>query len=283
MAGRQFNKGETDIYLTDRIAFLQLQKTGCSHVTRVLEMVAPGRQLEMHDRCSKEVIDSGRLIAGSVRDPWDWYVSLWGYGCDGKGVLHSKLTEKKKLRGHGIRNNFLAGLRLLFHDMLRKRGLWTSFYSDVHSPENFRLWLRTLHTDAGARATKGDYARSSISSFAGLYTFRFCRLFLDEENLLYSGAITSPSELRRVNHSRNILQHVVRMENITEGILDMLRISRTTIGKETEAQIRNMERTNPSSRRKDLSFYYDEETVELVQKMDFLIVEEFGYSRPETS
>jgi len=73
------------------------------------------------------------------------------------------------------------------------------------------------------------------------------------------------------------------MEHITEGILEMLRISGTIAGDDELERIKEMQRTNPSSRRKDFSFYYDEETVELIQKRDRLIAEGYGYSPPEIS
>lgn len=234
----------------------------------------------MHGRCSGEILESGRLIAGSIRDPWDWYVSLWGYGCDGRGALHGKLTGRKSLTGHGVRNGLTAGLREMLHDFMRRKGLWKRLYSDVDSHGNFRRWLKYLHAPPGVRAAGGDFARSSISSFAGLYTFRFCRLYLADEEILYNGSISTFEDLQSTYDQGNILQHVIRMENITGGILELLQLSGTPVDDDTEDRIREMKRTNPSSRRKDLSFYYDAETVEIVRRRDALILEKFEYRPP---
>ncbi len=268
------------MYVSDRLAFVQLQKTGCSHISRVIEMIHPGEQLDMHGRIPKWVIESDRLVAGSVRNPWDWYVSLWGYGCDGRGSLFDKLTGKVSFRGHGYRKSPLRGIRLLARDLTRDRDFWRELYSDVGSPQLFRKWLTSLLSTSAGRDMRDDFNRSSLQEFAGLYTFRYCYLFHDSTDHLFDGTVRTPEDLKREDARHNIVQYVIRMESIDEGIMGMFRSCGISVSKEDQARIGAMGRTNPSSRRRDNSFYYDRETAELVARRESLIIESYSYDSP---
>jgi hypothetical protein len=244
-------------------------------------MISPGGQNEMHARPPESVYESDRLITGSVRDPWDWYVSLWGYGCDGKGVLHNKLTEEKKLREYGFSKSFREGISNLYNNLKRNRKFWIKVYSDSNSPKLFRMWLNAVLDSPKRSDSRGKYNRSSLSKFAGLYTFRYCYLFHDTDAHLFDGSINDMKALSEEDSKHNIVDHVIRMENISEGIIKMLRDSGTSVESGFYDTIRSMGRTNPSSRRNDFSFYYDNATRDLVGRRDALIVEKYGYEPVE--
>src|SRR6185503_14274720 len=70
---------KTAMFVSDRLIYLQMQKTASTHVARVLAEVVGGEQHQQHIRLRVE--PEGRLVAISIRSPWDWYVSLWAYGC----------------------------------------------------------------------------------------------------------------------------------------------------------------------------------------------------------
>jgi hypothetical protein len=84
--------------LTDQLVFLQMQKTACSHISEILKDYFNGKQIGKHGPLTFDPGD--RRILGSIRNPYDWYVSLWSYGCIGKGAIHSRLTNS---RGSAIR------------------------------------------------------------------------------------------------------------------------------------------------------------------------------------
>ena len=245
-------------------------------------MISPDGQGEMHSRLPMNIINSGRLIAGSVRNPWDWYVSLWGYGCDGKGVLHSQLAGSRKIGGHGLIGSPLKGICDLLHDLTRNRRFWMEVYSDSDSPELFRRWLNALLDLPGRREMRGEYSKSSLSRFAGLYTYRYCYLFHDTDTHLFDGNINNMRSLAEADRKHNMVGHVIKMENITEGIMEMFKKSGTPVEPDFKGRIESLNRTNPSSRRKDFSLYYDSETSKLVGKRDVLITDKYVYIPPES-
>ena len=76
------------MYVSQKLVYLQMQKTGSTHVTRVLKHRIKGSQRERHEQLQDYQKFKDRLIVSSVRNPWDWYVSLWAYGCSGKGGVY---------------------------------------------------------------------------------------------------------------------------------------------------------------------------------------------------
>jgi hypothetical protein len=62
------------MFVADGLVYLELQKTGGSHICRLLEQYANGRPEGKHNRLTAEY--STHYVIGSIRNPWDWYVSL---------------------------------------------------------------------------------------------------------------------------------------------------------------------------------------------------------------
>ncbi len=244
-------------------------------------MVSPGCQGEMHGRLPESILNTDRLIAGSVRNPWDWYVSVWAYGCDGEGVLYKRLTGSRKLPGHGYRKSLLTGVSNCLHELCRSRRSWRETYTDSSSPVLFRRWLTALLDPARSRGLGENYGRSPLSRFAGFYTYRYCYLFHRTLPHLYDGTIQNRETLLEADEKLNIIQYMLQTEKLTEGILELFEGAGINPDREVREKIVKLNRTNPSSRNKDFAFYYDRETSDLVGQRDALIVEKYGYSPPE--
>ncbi len=274
-------RAEEEIYITDRIAYLRLQKTGSSHVLRALKMTCPGQQGEMHGRLPESILSSDRIVAASVRNPWDWYVSVWAYGCDGEGVLFDRLTGPRQILGHGYRKSLLTGMSNFMHEFLRSRRPWRETYSDSSSPALFRRWLTALLDPQRSRELGESFGRSSLSRFAGFYTYRYCWLFHRTVEHLYNGSVHDQETLQEADRKLNIVQHMLQTEKLTDGILELLETAGINIDPRSRNEIVAMNRTNPSSRKKDYSFYYDRASSDLVGNRDALIVKKYGYRPPE--
>ena len=78
------------MFESDRVIFLQLHKTGTTTIVDELQRCTPGRlhkNRQQGKHMALNVPQNGRLVLGSIRNPYDWYLSLWAYGCAGKGEL----------------------------------------------------------------------------------------------------------------------------------------------------------------------------------------------------
>ena len=79
--------------LTDRLIFLQLQKSGCTHVEKVLVECFGGVQHYKH----MPLLDRGkvgnRIVFSSIRNPWEFYLSLWSFSCMKMGGSYDRPTS----------------------------------------------------------------------------------------------------------------------------------------------------------------------------------------------
>ena len=71
------------MFVSDKLVYLQMQKTASTHIAKTLAAVVGGEQHLQHKRLA--IDPAGRLVVASIRNPWSWYVSLWAYGCRGGG------------------------------------------------------------------------------------------------------------------------------------------------------------------------------------------------------
>ena len=71
-----------------------MQKTGCTHIASLLSRLFDGEQIGKHNAASDNQINSDAYFLSSIRNPWDWYLSLWTFGVQGNGGLMHRLTNK---------------------------------------------------------------------------------------------------------------------------------------------------------------------------------------------
>ena len=73
--------------------YLDLEKTGCSFLTRKLRRICKGASFLKEKKHSRpKVVDSVPKIL-TIRQPFLWYFSLWSYGLDGYGKFFRSFTK----------------------------------------------------------------------------------------------------------------------------------------------------------------------------------------------
>lgn len=243
------------MYVADRLVFLQLQKTGCTHIAKLLAQLVPGRQLTKHGRPGARLMESGRVFVGSVRNPWDWYVSLWAFGCGREGGLYQLLADGSTAR----------------------HAAWQRVYADSGDPLLFRQWLAMIST---TRTLGERYGASSLHPFAGFYTYRYCRLFAKDPRPLHSGAITGLAALEEFDRRQNLVGQFIRNEHLEEDLIRVLGACGYPLDGRQLELVRAPVRTNASARSRDFARYYDAEAADLVGRRERFIVQKHGYAPP---
>ena len=270
------------MFINDRLIYLQMRKTGCTHITKLLSNNLDG---EMRAKHSKLTFDPGkRVIIGSVRNPWDWYVSLWAFGCSGKGAFFHKITkpnETAKTLARLITSSF-PNPRVTFRSFNhwlrtpeRNYEKWKHLYGDPMDVGLFREWIKYGLSDTGKAELIEYYPYSKLSTFAGFMTYRFVSLYSNNREWNTVGKyIDNQADLREFFDRQKIIDRIVHMENLEQDLLQILR----DIGYELTL-IEEKNRTNSS---KHLSYkkYYDQETEELVAAEEKFIIDEYGYVCP---
>jgi hypothetical protein len=276
------------MYISDKVVFVELQKTATTHIKHILLEALDGESVGKHNQLTPELVARTATFLGSVRNPYDWYLSLWGYGCDSKGGVFHRTTRMtdSSLRGLGWRTHPGKAISLALKNVFNRRELtkrrkeWLASYGDVNNPVLFRDWLRMIH-DSDYFADVGEgYSCWPGSSIAGLMTFRYLNLFCvttsDKARLGYLNSVDSIIKFESKNLKIN---RFVRQESLESDMSEFLK----EIGVGTSLRVNEMlsSKTNTSSRGRDLHFYYDQESLGLIARREKMIIEKFGYCFPE--
>ncbi len=269
------------MFINDKLIYLQLQKTACTHIAVLLDSYLPGKEIHKHSPLNRDPGD--RLVIGSIRNPWDWYVSLWAFGCQQQGAIRNRLVASVPSSiAHIVRRNLthpgkwlqsVRHMRLLSN---KDPAFWQSLYASSDDPALFREWLRNIFTEQGKCLQPGTYPFLPMNRFAGLMTFRFMRLFIDNRHWKSGAAgILNPSDLKSAFERHGIVDRFIRTESLEHDVAALL----TGLGVELREDDLKRAKTNVSKRR-DFSYYYDAETVELVRSQERFIIETFNYEAP---
>jgi hypothetical protein len=266
------------MYLSEKFVFVELHKTGCSHITKLLEYTLDGKVVGKHNAPSQNIINSSRTFIGSIRNPWEWYASLWAYGCDKKGGVYNKVTKPNsavKTCRDWLLDPFYSAF-LLLNNISRNPELWRQCYADVDDPEAFRRWLYMIHDSKHWHDVGEGYGKYPMSSIAGLLTYRYLKLFCRNDFV----NIKIMDELIKFEQNNNYIDYFIHNENLEHDFFAALNFAGITLTDEKINRVNSMSKTNTSSKKHPAAYYYDTETIKLVRDREHLIINKFGYKSP---
>lgn len=271
------------MFVSDKIVFMELQKTGCTHIRNLLKEIVGGKFVERHIQADPRLFTEGRYFLGSVRDPWAWHVSLWAYGCDGRGDFYSNVTTKGiRIKDRGWKLHPYSTLREYLECRPNKHSEeWKRTFRDVNDAGAFRQWLHMLHDETYWPDVGEGYWRSGMSRFAGLLTYRYMKIFSSRKGELGSlRAVSTPGQLMEYEKANCFIDYFIRNENLESDLLKALQFTKFEVPPQVAAGMKSRPKTNTSSKKHGPRYYYDAETEKLVGDRDRLIVEKFGYLPP---
>lgn len=258
------------MFIGDKLIYLELQKTGCTHVRKLLSSIpdCKGMIQGKHNTIEEVAISdlgdiTSKIVAGNIRNPWDWYVSLWAFGCMGKGGFVSHLMHMSFLKKLKHPRNFFIPVQE-----------WKKVYADVENPHLFRQWLMLVLNSKRKRDIREGYGKLKMADFSGLMTYRYMRLYTRHFDIQGAG-INDYEEMIAFEEKNSVLDFVIKNETLEQDFRQlMLRIH---IPELQINQVLVASRTN-SSNRKDYHLYFDEETAELVAQRERFIITKYQYS-----
>lgn len=275
------------MFVSDHLIFTELHKTAGSHLGKLLQQYVGGEQVGKHNRIPEAL--RSRFVAGSIRNPWDWYVSLWGYGCDGKGSVFGQTSKRngayestlalaREMDSRAHRNPFTI-LKQWHHERTKPVTEWRSTYQDVNNSEQFRKWIK-LMCDPSRKFDIGEgFGHSPISEHHGLLSYRFFKLFSNLDSEIYANQYdVSKDGLQSLWQEHGFVDAFIRQESLEDDFIAAVTASGVTLDAEQIEQIHagKNNKTNTSSRKK-ASDYYDDETAALVAQRESFIIDKFGY------
>ncbi|ADM08646.1 hypothetical protein PB2503_02847 [Parvularcula bermudensis HTCC2503] len=270
------------MFISDRLVFIELHKTGCTHIRKVLSEVIEGVISGKHNQATPDLFTEGRLFVGSIRNPWDWYVSLWGFGCDGNGGLRQRVAMPSSgIRGLKWRTAPASSLIRVLKRPKNERA-WQSVYRNSDDPGAFRDWLHMMHDQAYIGDIGEGYSDCALRHVAGLLTYRYLKLFStrggEEERL---NDLSTKPQIDEWDAAQTFVEAFIRMESLEADMFRILDDHAFDFTEEHQSRIRSLPKTNASSRQRKLSHYYDPDTVALVAEREQLIINKFSYTPPD--
>jgi hypothetical protein len=272
----------------ERLIYLQLQKTGSTRITDLINATVGAVERSKHDRIRRDDLEdpanADRYVVGSIRSPWSYYVSLWAYGCRRAGGIYERTTasprqdQPKALKGTLHKKT----IPLSDRDRKARRRVkrWKTTYTDTDDREAFRRWITWLNDPEYLVDVGEGYGKSAISTHAGMLTYRFFVLFT-------AGVVPGEPhehldsiEALRAHYNDHLLcRGMVRMEHLADDLekvmleagYDLTDAQRAVIHGTTDARGENRSKHRPTE------WYYDDETHELVGRRDRFIIEQYGY------
>jgi hypothetical protein len=260
--------------VSKKLVFLELQKTGSTHIKQLLKKTVGGVNDGKHNQATPELRESGKAFVGSIREPWGWYLSLFSYGCQQKGGVFLRTTNParwKQLRKSGT----LEGANGF--DDYSPQFMREQVYADPDNAEHFRAWLKLVLTAGPYRALIEDgYAESPISAIAGLMTYRYFLLFVDG-GVAVPETVNTLKKLQAHEKKSLFVKHIIRNETLAEDLIQAVAACGEALTPEQQTQIREAPRTNTSPRKHDKRHYYDDASIALVAEREQFIIDKFGY------
>ena len=241
-----------------RIIFSHLPKTGGIYIREVLFRVFGKKNIILADHAifSKSAAD---IIIGTIRNPWEYYVSCWAVGCDNFGELHKE--------GQGFRGEQ--------YKFVPNKALYKSSYSK----ENFKEWLILLFNNPMWGCTNKTWKNKySYSLEFGMLSHRICTMYL-EGNYDLLGKSTGKADFMIINYGRensNLAKqilHIAKHLNIKCSCTEeeLSNITSDYEGGGSKPGLANY------SLHHHYIYYYDDEIRELVLEKDKLIIEQYKF------
>ncbi len=246
-----------------------MPRSGSTHVVRLLGNWEGVQRIGMHEAAPADVIDSGRAMIGTIRNPWDWYVSQWTIGCGGTGLLHRVTTRDRRTLQHGPRRGEIFDPRP-----------WQRVYADRSARDvgAFRAWLELLFdADATGLAMPRAYGGSDLRNFAGWYTYRYIELYCADRAALHRrGAVSDVAQLRELARHQLYITHMARTEQLGSDLVQCLEQIGVPLGTARRKRILGAEPSNRSHRSLPTEAYFDDRSRGLVERGDVLIVDQIA-------
>ncbi len=255
---------------------MELHKTGCTHIGEILTELFHGKQIGKHNQANPNLFTREKIFLGSVRNPWEWYISLWTYGCYNKGGLFHRVTKNSR----GWRKHFATFLNPIHSKDSKK---WKKTYSNVNDANAFRLWLRMIHDLNHTKYIGEGYSDWSASQFCGLMTFRYLRLFCGKLGELEKlNQLSTFEQVKDYENKNCFIDCFIRNESLETDLFLSLEKHGVLISSETKSKIMSKPKTNTSFRKYSSEYYYDAESKNIVSERERLIIDKFRYLFPRS-
>tara|TARA_B100000401_G_C52697271_1_gene667314 strand:- start:28 stop:822 length:795 start_codon:yes stop_codon:yes gene_type:complete len=264
------------MFISNKVCFLELEKTGISSIKKYLKHhISDGVITRPHDYVTEDILQQKILFLGSIRNPLDWYISRWSYGCMMKNddsLFKNFVNKRLNLnRINAIEGQLSNKIKYLKNQIFKKNKYIENLYSDPFNKNNFRLWLKELLTMGKKSSLAEHYFFTSLNKNFGYMTYRYLIMFTNPKHRreIYF-KLNNLNDIKEFDKRYVFINNFVKIENLKDDlkkVIDKLNINEKV----------DIETVNPSKRNRELNYYYDNETINIVKNYDKFLFEKFNY------
>jgi hypothetical protein len=248
----------------DNFIYLDVYRTGSSHIVDLLGRICEGKAIHAvrHaslTRCRPWGNTGGKPVFATVRNPWDWYVSLWAIGADGKRPVREHLLEHKG------------------------QTAVDALYDRSDPKVSFSRWLNVMHDpyQLNTILMKEHLPQSGLAPVIGLYTYRFLRVTTRYPRFfLRRPFVNSPRGASRYHKVMRAYGTLLRHETLTTDLIAFVerhpkgfKPNAVEVIRAADAKHRNFSKRTLASYRD----YYSDSDAALVAERDRFFIDVFGY------
>lgn len=237
------------MYEFETFAYLDVPKTASSFICTALKKFCKEKKIRKTGHLGPPGdYDSSKFYFISVRDPLDLYISLYSFGCSGKGQLYGRMK--------------CQGLGRLYE------GTWSGF----------EFWLSCILDPANKYLLEPQY--HPVAEWVGYQSYRVLSLAIPD---FAEAAKTckSAQDLRQLYKERNVAAGTVRFESLREDLcaLFMGKLRDSMCLEHTLNYIRDEQPINSSQRIDRYAANPELETKigKLLDRREWLLKDYFGY------
>lgn len=269
------------MFISNKICFVEFGKTGCSFIREIFsKKIKDGVLTKIHDPITDELILSDKIKVGSIRNPYDWYVSLWSFGClmQKRDPLFSNLTRRKlnPKRILNIKKNYKEKIYFLFDQFKKDINFNKELYSDPYNTHNFRNWIKLLFDNKKKNYIGENYSISNTNKFIGYMTFHYLIRFTNKKfhHKLFDKSLINYDDIKNFYIKNNYIDYFIVFEKLNESLINLFNSIDLSI---SESDLNKEKPVNKSKRLPNIDDYFNAETKDLVKKYDALIFEIHNY------
>ena len=264
------------MFISKKICFLELEKTGISSIKKFLKShIKDGEITRPHDYVTEDLLKKKLFFVGSMRNPYDWYISRWSYGCMMKNEdsMYKNLVNKRLSysRIENIKGKYLKKFTYLKKQIFKNSKFWSELYSDPYNAKNFQKWLKAILGSNKKNELAEQYYFSSFGKNLGYMTFRYLIMFTkpNNRNQIFNN-LNSYNDIKNFDKEFNFINYFIKVENLYADLNKLFKTLNLNIEND-------LEKINTSNRNKEINYYYDDDCKEIVKQNEKFLFEKYNY------
>ena len=171
-----------------KFIYLDLQKTGSTYISNFFIKFSSCNRIELNKHIPIKSVRLNSLYIISIRNPLDWYKSLFRYGLTRRGAVHAKLLK--------------AGLEYLY------------------SNDKFDEWMRFILDPKNSPLLAEFYSKTNSTLF-GFLTYRFMCLSVESPYLNLANVHTQ-DDLKKLYENKKIHSFIIKQEDMRDDLKKLI-------------------------------------------------------------